>query len=89
MRAPLRTRPDPGPDSPRSSSVPGRYWSTRLSEVVSAESTPLLTNRATRLSRMVPMLPLTTARVRSIPPSTAPRVLSTAVLSVSETLDTI
>lgn len=82
----LWTLKDPGLDSPRSSSVPGRYWSTRLSEVLSAVSTPLLTSRTTRLSRMVPILPLTTARVLSIPPSTAPRVLSTAVLSLSETL---
>lgn len=71
---------------PSSSSASGRYCSTRLSEVLRAESTPLLTSRATLLSSTVLTLPLTAARVLSIPPCTAPRVFSTAVLRVSETV---
>lgn len=74
-----RTQQNPQPASPSSSSVPGRYCSTRLSEVLSAVSTPLRTSRTTRLSR-------TTARVLSMPPCTATRVRSTALLSVSETV---
>lgn len=74
------------PHSPSSSSVRGRYCSTRLSEVLRAVSTPVLTIWATLLSSTVLTLPVTTALVFSIPSCTAPRVFSTALVRVSETV---